>query len=271
MPYYGDTDTRTEIARVTDQNVRKNARAVAAVFHRDDLTIGNNGQYVVSSSRRATLRDRVEDDLGKPLCSGEQFENQPAAARCTAFLVRSDLLVTAGHCLDNNDWHEHLFVFSYLLGRDGSLSIEFPEENVFKAESLIGWKKDGWEDWAVIQLDRPVTGVEPLVFSPHARIAADAEVYTIGHPKGLPQKFAGNARIRESRPKYFICNLDTYSGNSGSPVFDSSTHKVVGMLVNGDGKDFVKNGRCYVSNRCPADGCRGEYCTQINRVDAPGL
>ena len=36
---------------------------------------------------------------------------------------------------------------------------------------------------------------------------------------------------------YFTANLDTYRGNSGSPVFNAITHKVEGVLVRGE-QDF---------------------------------
>ena len=44
-----------------------------------------------------------------------------------------------------------------------------------------------------------------------------------GHPAGIPLKIAGGATVRSSQhPEYFDANLDTYGGNSGSPVSRSS-------------------------------------------------
>ena len=63
---------------------------------------------------------------------------------------------------------------------------------------------------------------------------------------------------------YFVANLDTYGGNSGSPVFNSDTHEVEGILVRGE-RDFVQAGGCTVSLVCPDTGCRGEDCTRVTR------
>ncbi len=84
----------------------------------------------------------------------------------------------------------------------------------------------------------------------------------IGHPVGLPTKFAGEAVVRSNQQSaFFVANLDTYGGNSGSPVFNSDTHEVEGILVRGE-TDFVPQGGCNVSLVCPTSGCRGEDCTR---------
>jgi hypothetical protein len=84
----------------------------------------------------------------------------------------------------------------------------------------------------------------------------------------LPTKFADGAAVRNNQPDaFFVANLDTYGGNSGSPVFNSDTHEVEGILVRGDA-DFVQHGNCQVSLVCPTTGCRGEDCTRIAEIIA---
>jgi hypothetical protein len=83
----------------------------------------------------------------------------------------------------------------------------------------------------------------------------------IGHPCGLPQKYAPGAQVRHnSAGPFFVANLDTYGGNSGSAVFNATNRAVEGILVRGE-NDFVTNGTCYVSLVCPTTGCRGEDVT----------
>ena len=62
-------------------------------------------------------------------------------------------------------------------------------------------------------------------------------VYVIGHPCGLPLKYVPDAEVRENAAaSFFVANLDTYGGNSGSPVFNAQNNKVEGILVRrGDG------------------------------------
>ena len=65
---------------------------------------------------------------------------------------------------------------------------------------------------------------------------------------------------------FFVCNLDTYGGNSGSPVFNSSTHELEGILVRGETDFIVTENGCRKSNVCPQNDpnfvCRGEDCTR---------
>ena len=76
----------------------------------------------------------------------------------------------------------------------------------------------------------------------------------MGHPSGLPLKYADGARVFETENDYFSTNLDTFGGNSGSPVFNADTLEVEGILVRGDTDyvmDFESNGeRCMKVNIC---------------------
>ena len=96
------------------------------------------------------------------------------------------------------------------------------------------------------------------------KISGRARLFVIGHPCGLPQKYAPGAKVRDNTPApFFVANLDTYGGNSGSPVFNATSYKVEGILVRGE-NDFVTNGTCYVSLVCPTTGCRGEDVTRAS-------
>jgi hypothetical protein len=59
-------------------------------------------------------------------------------------------------------------------------------------------------------------------------------------------------------PNYLQANLDTYGGNSGSPVMNATTGLIEGILVRGN-EDFTydSNRGCYRSNVCPDSGCPG--------------
>ena len=87
----------------------------------------------------------------------------------------------------------------------------------------------------------------------------------IGYPSGLPLKVASGGRVRTVKSEYYVTNLDTYGGNSGSAVFNSTSGEVEGILVRGE-NDFVSQNGCVVSNRCTFEGCRGEDVTKISEV-----
>ena len=87
-------------------------------------------------------------------------------------------------------------------------------------------------------MDREITGHDILPIRRKAKIEDNAKVYAIGTPSGLPVKITIGAKVFDnSHEFYFNTNLDTYGGNSGSPVFDNKTHMVEGILVRG-GEDF---------------------------------
>ncbi len=88
----------------------------------------------------------------------------------------------------------------------------------------------------------------------------------IGHPTGIPTKVAGGAFVRDnSNDKFFVANLDTFGGNSGSAVVNSETGVVEGILVRGE-NDYVTEGGCSVPQVCTMDGCRGEDVTRITNI-----
>jgi V8-like Glu-specific endopeptidase len=69
-------------------------------------------------------------------------------------------------------------------------------------------------------------------------ISCDRPVHVIGHPMGLPLKYAAGARVRGLEEALFAADLDIYMGNGGSPVFSSDTHQVVGIVTQGDPRDL---------------------------------
>jgi hypothetical protein len=141
--------------------------------------------------------------------------------------------------------------------------ITIDNDEIYRGIRILG-RQIGTQgtDWALVQIDRPVLNRPYVRIRRSGKIPDGAAVHVIGHPCGLPKKYAGGAVVRDNTPSpYFVANTDTYGGNSGSPVFNHATHEVEGILVRGE-TDFVWNGNCRVSNVCPANGCRGEDCTR---------
>jgi hypothetical protein len=137
---------------------------------------------------------------------------------------------------------------------------EFLPDDVYQGALILAREEDEdtGADWALVRLARPVRHREPLPIRTSGKVADGRAIFVVGHPNGLPTKLAGGAKVRDNRRRaYFVANLDTYGGNSGSPVFDARSRKVEGILVSGE-KDFVKNGNCFVSLVCPDAGCLGE-------------
>jgi subtilisin-like proprotein convertase family protein len=203
------------------------------------------------------------------LCLSEPYYDQPAGAFCSGSLVGANLILTAGHCVkDAYDCAKVRFVFGYSVKQAGKYPTSVEASEVYSCKRIISRKQEAaGSDYALIEIDRPVTNHDVLKLQ-RSRVAAAGDAVTvIGHPSGLPTKVASGGRVRKVSSTYMTTNLDTYGGNSGSAVFNSETGEIVGILVRGD-TDFVAKGSCYVSNRCPAEGCRGEDVTRIDQVSS---
>lgn len=255
---YG-VDDRQDLFEVQLELVRKNADSVVALFKDADITDNGDG----TSSLTVT---NFGDDF--QLCSGEPFRNQPVGAFCTGFLVAPDLIATAGHCTNPGNVTSRRFVFGFHMKDEAEAVSIVPNSEIYRGDAIVGHHLDqSGSDWALVRLDRPVSNHSPLRIRRNGRISDNQSLYVIGHPCGLPAKFAPGANVRDNEPEaFFTANLDTYGGNSGSPVFNNE-HIVEGILVRG-ATDFVQNGNCMVSLVCPTSGCRGEDCTRTSEFAA---
>ncbi len=207
---------------------------------------------------------------GNGLCKEEPFYDQVTAAFCSGSLVAPDIIMTAGHCVTSESACTGTkFVFGFAVKEKGKMPLTVATTDVYGCKKLLGREQvnDG-ADWALIKLDRPVTGHAVLKLNLAGTIANKTPIVVIGHPAGLPTKIAGGSEVRDaSKNGYFTANLDTYGGNSGSAVFNAKTGLVEGILVRGE-NDYVYRGGCRVSQVCTNEGCRGEDVTKINEVTA---
>jgi hypothetical protein len=251
---YG-VDDRKDLYKVRSTRVRQVAGAVAALVRAADLTQKPDGSYELAT-------ESYKDAYG--LCGSEPFAAQPLGCFCSGFLVKPDVVATAGHCVKGAaDLATIRFVFGFHMTDADSARTTFAADDVYEGTRVLGRElTDSGPDWALVRLDRPVVGREPLAFRRAGKVADAQAIFVIGHPNGLPAKYAPGARVRDNSPDpYFVANLDTYGGNSGSPVFNGRSYEVEGILVRGE-NDFVSDGGCNVSLVCPTSGCRGEDVTR---------
>ena len=216
----------------------------------------------------STIRT-VPFGIANQLCSSEAFREQPTGPFCSGFLVEDDVIASAGHCIDNNNLARTRFVFGFHLKPDGTAVTVVPNSDIFKGNSILARKlESAGADYALVQLDRAVQGRPVLSIRRTGKVTDGDSVYVIGHPSGLPLKYAPGASVRDNSPaEFFTANLDTYGGNSGSPVFNAESDDVEGILVRGE-TDFVVVNGCRVSNVCPTSGCRGEDVTRATEFSA---
>jgi hypothetical protein len=259
--YYGNDD-RQDIHELSGQDLA-DADSVVALFPDSqvyDLGDGTSALWTVNYGEYCDL------------CPSERFREQPVGAMYSGVLVAPDVIATAGHCIfaEETSTLEDITALRFVFGfhmRDAAtpevvLNIN---SDIFSGAEVIAWQLDEntGSDWALIRLDRTVVNHRVARVRESGWISDGQAVHIIGHPMGLPKKFAGNASVRDNQYRaVFGANLDAYPGNSGSPVFNSTTHEVEGILFGGEGGELVKQGDCYVSRVCPDTGCSGEYSTR---------
>lgn len=265
---YG-ADNRQEIYSVRDVSMQEQALSVAAHITATRLTPVAGGYKLLTKKLKESI----------PLCYGQNYVDQSAVANCTGFLVAPNLVVTAGHCMsERNSCSSFKWVFDYQEGVFNPNKIL--AENVYSCKKILGLQLDSDSklDYAVVQLDRKVTGRVPLAYRKKGKVKDFSSVYVIGHPSGLTAKFSDDAKVYENDNRiYFKADLDTFGGNSGSPIFNESTGVVEGILVRGD-KDYVLDSSktCLNVNRCSSislecssnglETCKGESGTRISLI-----
>ncbi len=271
---YGQ-DSRTEIFQHTDSKLKEMAASVGVFVRSEQVkATGNSVKLEGHTLNEMSEMGWLVRDANVSMCSEELFTSQIAPGFCTGFLVKNDILVTAGHCLQKVPCSDTSIVFGYQMESSNSLAA-LTKENVFQCAEVIAQEIPSQEnqylDYAIIKLDR-TTGRAGLDYVTDDLLEAQNNVAVLGYPSGLPMKIASNAIVisNDGNDPFFVANLDTFGSNSGSPVINTNTYQVEGILVRGM-TDYVlsSDGSCVQVNHCPEGGgpnCAGENATKMARL-----
>lgn len=253
---YG-TDNRKDLYEVQDQRILELSQATVALIPKGNLQLQSSGLFELQSQSLGELMN---------LCPDEPFRDQPNAANCSGALVGEDLVATAGHCITDETCSMYYLVFNYNVNSALALPQYFSSRDVYMCDSVVARERTLFQDWALVRLDRAPRHLAPIKMSSQKAEVGD-DVFVIGHPSGLPTKFADGARVRSEGNGFFVANLDTYAGNSGSPVFSTQSLEIVGLLVRGaTDYRYDTQKQCVSSNFCDDSSCRGEDVTHISFV-----
>ncbi|MEA3307105.1 MAG: serine protease [Elusimicrobiota bacterium] len=264
---YGDDD-RLDYNKMS-ASIKPLADSVVSLWNSYDVTLEGDSYKLDTSN--------FGDTVG--LCPEERFREQKMGAFCSGTLVGEDMIMTAGHCITSEYKCKNTkFVFGFAIKGEKGAPDTISAKEVYGCSKIVkrflGKEVENSDvsasglgaDYALIKLDRAVKGHAPLPVSRNPKtIAQGTDLFVIGHPVGLPVKLAGGASVRNASPDgYFVANLDTYGGNSGSAVFNKKTNLIEGILVRGE-TDFVSTSEgCRISNVETNAGGRGEDVTKVS-------
>jgi hypothetical protein len=234
---YGEDD-RVEVYNHPNAELRRIAeQSIVALIPSFRVSREPNGFYSLSTNSLKDSRD---------LCDGELFGDQPTAASCSGVLIDDDLVLTAGHCIDERTPCEfYSYVFNYHYAQPDTLAA-IRDDEVYSCRGVVSQASAGsgtlTPDFAVIQLDRPVRGDQaPVVIRPARALAEGEALSMIGFGSGLPAKIDDGGSVADPRAAqldFFVANLDAFQGHSGSATFDSQ-NRLAGILIGGRAPDYV--------------------------------
>lgn len=247
-PYvvYGE-DNRVDTFETTSPLYRKLAESTAAMIDNRNIVVRGN----TAELHGEALSQWTPQGMSQPVCKKERFSHQPLASVCSGFLVADNIIATAGHCMTSfNDCMNYKWVFNYKVSDRNQTAVSVDVKDVYSCSRIIKQGLANNVDFALIQLDRPLTGKALKIAKAEPSIGTP--LVMIGHPSGLPQKISDKARVVGLRPNGFATDLDAFQGNSGSAVFNASNGELLGILVNGN-DDYRHNSTL--------------NCTEVNVMD----
>jgi len=257
----------------------------------------------VTADRRVRLHHQLNGNFNA-LCSDQRWWHQPVVLErsgeafgsfgYTGYLVAPDLVLTCWHGWDHFQNAPQVAIFDYATQPASDEPFALTADSVVEVASTPVFGPDEAlaaslcaGDWVLLRLQRPVA--RPLAAIKVAAPRAGALAYALGHPLGLPLKLAHGGRVLGVEGATFRVDLDTYTGNSGSPVFDATSHALIGIVSEGPPGvgDFtpVAEQRCYayrrtygevggalcVSASCFAAGLTARLFAAAPHSDAPGV
>jgi len=206
------------------------------------------GNYLTGPSLGQHLLDAYKKRGAQYVSSDVRFKDEPAFGFCSGFLIAPDILVTAGHCINYDDYHkmEWIFDFTNDISYKPGDKIYIPSSKRYTVKRIITRRLTNADkrDYAVIQLDRPVDR-KPFRYRTGNAPAKGDKMTLLGAPSGIPLKIVENAEVisNTSWKPYFVTNLDAFGGNSGGPVYNQNGF-IEGILVRGPTKGFYVDDAC---------------------------
>jgi len=231
-------DSRRDFYQVENASERAALPAAVSLFRDTALT---------ASGDNFTPGGQLLGHESRALCPSVRFFEQRSAAFCSGTLIAPDLVLTAGHCMGEKNkpasrCARTRFVFGFAVTAEGRQPAAIAKGEVYSCAEVKLYTHNGTGDYAVVRLDRAVTGRRPARLHTAGPPEAGDAVFTIGGPYGLPLKVSNDAEVRSvsAARTFFATNLDTSGGNSGGGIFSARTGRLIGVHTASWDPDLVE-------------------------------
>lgn len=215
------------------------SRAVGVIIPMNEMIQSSGDIYQIRDFR---LREEIEQ-----LNPNHPFANQVCVGIGTVFLVDSTRIMTAGHLV--KDLRKSVIVFDYEWDckRSSLLKKTYRQNEVFRLKRVVKRKNSKKGDYALIELDKVVTGRPFLTLESYTSNIDSLKM--ISSPDGTPLKLTNQGIVwtkypaieKLSNESFFLHNLDNSGGSSGAPIFNAKTGQVIGIQSGGD-DNYIKIG-----------------------------
>jgi hypothetical protein len=230
-----------------DAEQQLRANAVAAVAYSGELLCLRGACLVQQRPLATACASR----------SGGRVYDQPTIEHATAFLVGPRTIMTSGHALSTRGMCAPgasarllRIIFDFRMDTEDSVH-PLDLHDIYEGSTVTSCSSAPENDVAVVELSVAVVNRTPLRISVQKQ--APQPITSLGHPLGLPVKFA-TGTLSDLSASPWRATLNASRGSSGAPVFDSSGD-VIGLIRSIRVPARLGAAPCDVLEYCAATTC----------------